>query len=67
MSQEAHVDADKLPEDLRKIIEESRNMGFDIDDNVLLEKLVIYIVHRDHKVFEHGIKQGKESANGKSK
>ena len=60
MSSEAHVDADKLPEDLTAIMDDCILLTGVVDEKRLLEKLIIYIVHRDHKVLEHGIKLGKE-------
>lgn len=58
MSNDVHVDADNLAGDLNVILS-----GFAEVPIQLLEKLVIYIANRDHKVFDHAYKLGKESNN----
>jgi len=63
---------DNLTEDLRAILEDDANLSDHplefgcMDTDKLLEQLVIYIVHRDHKILEHGIKVGKDQSSGKS-
>ena len=57
---------DNLTEDLKEILSDDNNISSDgldfgcLDTDKLLEQLVIYIVYRDHKVLQHGIKVGKE-------
>lgn len=57
---------DNLTVDIKEIIASSRvnnRVGIHTETK-LLEKLIIYIVNRDGKILEHGIKVGKESKNG---
>jgi len=61
MSDQVHIESDNLPKDLSKIIKESRDQANEVDENALLQQLVMYIVARDHKVFDHAYKLGKES------
>lgn len=68
MSKQQILTEDNLTEDLLEIIHEWLQPfaeGRNSKVSVLIEKLTIYIVHRDHKVLEHGIKVGKESKNVK--
>lgn len=53
---------DDLTKDLRDLISKSRINGRvgQHRENQLLENLVIFIVNRDGKVLEHGIKVGKD-------
>lgn len=53
---------DNLEKDLRELISKSRINGRvgAHRENDLLENLIIFIVNRDGKVLEHGIKVGKE-------
>lgn len=74
MTQNIH--GDELANDLQRMIDESLiEAGMDamITGNtlkvkpfkpILMEKLVIYIVRRDHLVHEAGVKVGKKIANG---
>lgn len=60
MQQSKNGTADDNPVyDIEVIIGESRDWKFDIDEKVLMEKLIKYIVVRDGKVFEHGVKVGR--------
>ncbi len=56
---------DNPTKDLQKIISDSRiNQRVGVHrETKLLEDLVIYIVARDHRVLEHGIKLGKDQSN----
>lgn len=54
---------DNLEQDLRDLISKSRINGRvgQHRENDLLQNLIIFIVNRDGKVLEHGIKVGKDS------
>ena len=54
---------DNLTEDLQAIITGNAPDLEDRDANLLLENLIRYIVNRDHKVLEHGIKVGRQNGN----
>lgn len=58
---------DNLEKDLRDLIAKSRINGRvgSHRENELLENLIIFIVNRDGKVLEHGIKVGKDQSNVK--
>lgn len=59
----AHVDSDNLAADLFSIIQTSypeTSSHEPIDEHLLMEKLVSYIVERDHKVFDHAYKLGQK-------
>lgn len=51
-------EADNLAGDINVLVS-----GFTEVPIQLIEKLVIYIVNRDHKVFDHAYKLGKEAGN----
>lgn len=58
--------SDNLAEDLERIIDESISddaLDFgQIDPKVLMEKLTIYLVDRDHKILQRGIELGQQKA-----
>lgn len=69
MSGNDHIIKDDLPKDLMAIIAKARNNSGRVgvhSEPALMEELVIYITARDHKVFDHAFKLGKEAKqNGK--
>jgi hypothetical protein len=56
---------DNLIKELQDLISKSRINGRvgQHREQVLMENLIIFIVNRDHKVLEHGIKVGKDQKN----
>lgn len=57
---------DDLVADLKEIISESTDWKMDIKEETLMEKLVIYITRRDHKVHNHAYNLGKEQHENKN-
>lgn len=64
-SETVHLNPDDLPKDLSQlwdeVFEDQRITQLATRKLLYMEKLVLYIVNRDHKVLDHGIKLGKES------
>lgn len=53
---------DNVVKELDTIIDESTNGNFDIDQDLLKQKLLIYLTGRDFVLWEHAHKQATEQA-----
>ena len=51
---------DDLAKDLDEIVDNWIDGGMPLDSRDLMQKLIMYIVARDHKILQHGIKVGKD-------
>lgn len=64
MSKLIHIEKDTLSKDLLKLIVDATKQSIRTDkdyNEILMMKLVSYIVRRDHKVYNHAYKIGKDS------
>lgn len=52
---------DRLADDLREILDKAGVKDILIQYDQLMQLLSIYIVNRDHKIFDHAYKLGKEA------
>lgn len=55
---------DELVKDLATIITDSHDENAVLNSKLLMEKLVSYIVRRDHRVFDHAYKVGHKAGKG---
>lgn len=53
---------DNLIKDLTEIIKDSRDQSNEIDEKTLMMKLTSYCVRRDHKIWNHAVKIGRDKA-----
>lgn len=58
MQEPTNVQDDQLARDLQNIVHE--NLGSPEDYTPLMESLTIYIVNRDHMIWNHAYKLGKD-------
>jgi hypothetical protein len=62
---DVHIEKDNVAKDLAQIIAKTLpNLPLD-KITPLMEQLVMYTATRDHKIWDHAYKLGKESANAK--